>query len=206
MRYVRVVALAAMVLTCSPVVLAQADLQQPAPAAEPVAVRLVDTVTPLRIQTVDDRSVIEPNLLIALSSLVVAALAFALSVSQWRKQYQTTQMETCERMFGELRRAELEFKTPIDAAYAESPANWQPQALRKGNLVWEYAAWAHYSLWDYLAFLVLQRRIDDRAMLVLIERKGLYAFGEMKTYAPDWLGDTKTFPYFKQLCATYAKQ
>jgi hypothetical protein len=195
-----------MVLTCSPVIFAQADLQQPAAAAEPVAVRLVDTVTPLRIQTVDEQSLVEPNLLVALSSLAVAALAFALSVSQWRKQYQTTQMETCERMFSELRRAELDFKTPIDAEYAKSPANWQPHALRRANLVWEYAAWAHYSLWDYLAFLVLQKRIDDKAMLVLIERKGVYAFGELKTYAPDWLDDSKTFPYFKELCATYVRQ
>ena len=195
------VALGVIALICAAAAVGQTQPQPPASTRQPVEVRLVND-KPLQVHSADDHGLLDPNFIVALSSLLVAGFAFILSVSQWRRQYQGIQMETCERLFGELRRTELEFKTPIDAQYAKAPAAWDPQALRQGNTAWDHAAWDYFARLDHLAFLVLEKRVDDKAMLVLVERKARYAMDQMKQYAPDWVAD-KRFPYFKQLVATY---
>ncbi|HKU13381.1 MAG TPA: hypothetical protein VJQ52_03245 [Steroidobacteraceae bacterium] len=195
------VALGVIALICATAAFGEAQPEPPAGTRQPVDVRLVND-KPLQVHSTDEHGVLDPNFIVALSSLLVAGFAFILSVSQGRRQYQSVQMETCERMFGDLRRTELEFKTPIDAHYAKAPAAWDPPALRKGNTAWDHAAWDYFARWDHLAFLVLEKRVDDKAMLVLVERKARYAMEQMKQYAPDWVAD-KTFPYFKQLVATY---
>lgn len=195
------VALAVVALMWIAAVFAQTPPPAPAGTPQPVDVRLVND-KPLQVQATGDDGLLEPNFIVALSSLLIAGFAFILSVAQWRRQDQGIQMEACQRMFDELRRTELEFKTPIDAEYAKAPTTWDAPALRRGNKAWDHAAWDYFARWDHLAFLVLQKRVDDKAMLVLVERKGLYAMEQMKDYAPEWLAD-QSFPYFKQLVATY---
>ena len=195
------VALVVVALIWAAVAPAQTPPQAPAGKPQAVDVRLIND-KPLQVQATGDHGLLEPNFIVALSSLLIAGLVFILSMTQWRRQYQSIQMEACERMFDELRRTELEFKTPIDTEYAKAPKAWDPPALRQGNKAWDHAAWDYFARWDHLAFLVLQKRVDDEAMLVLVERKARYAMDQMKQYAPDWLAD-KSFPYFKQLFATY---
>ena len=134
------------------------------------------------------------NLRVRLFSCAISALFHQLQLQCVRNHALIAQ---------EMRRAELEFKTPIDAKHSESPETWDPRALRQGNMSWNHAAWDYFARFDHLAFLVLQKRIDDQAMLVLIKRKLVHAFGQMETYAPDWV-EAEHFPYFKELFNTYS--
>jgi len=171
--------------------------------AKPVDVHLINQGAPLRVQNADEGGWFQPSIVIAVASFLIAGLAYLFSLSQWKKQYQTAQMETCERLFDDLRRTELAFITPIDAEYIKNPSSWNRQMLRKQNKTIDHAAWDYFRLWDYLAFLVLQKRIDDTVMTVLIKRKLIYAYDQLRLYAPEWISTTD-FPYFKELHNKYS--
>src|SRR5205085_7258327 len=81
--------------------------------AKPMEVQIIGQSRPIQIDTISKPGLWTSSFTIAFCSFFLALSGFLFSMFQFKRQRQVAQMEMVERLFGELRRTELEFTTPI---------------------------------------------------------------------------------------------